>query len=210
MHRIVVGRRAPRYRRRMARKRRVVPGGLTYELRAFSIDETPLFPDDACRAYFLAHLRKVSARYRLRVRAYCLMRTHYRLLVSTTDANLSAAMRDLNGIYARWFNRRHGRRGHLFGERFDDEMVETDSHLLDRIRDMALGPVRVGLAATPAAWPWSSYASLIGRAPPQAFLVDGAVRRLFASSSRAVAIQRIRAFVETAAWPDTRRQRLAA
>lgn len=63
--------------------------------------------------------------YRVRVYAYCLMPNHYHLLVRTPEGNVSRAIQWLNGSYGIWYNRRHGRSGHLFGERFKAILVEN-------------------------------------------------------------------------------------
>jgi REP element-mobilizing transposase RayT len=42
------------------------------------------------------------------------MDNHSHVLVETPEANLSRTMRWLNVSYSMWFNRRHGRVGHLF------------------------------------------------------------------------------------------------
>jgi putative transposase len=54
---------------------------------------------------------------------YCLMSTHYHLIVRTENADLSPGMQQINSRHARSFNRRHGRRGHLFGDRFGSVFV---------------------------------------------------------------------------------------
>ena len=46
------------------------------------------------------------------------MDNHYHLLVETPEANLSRAMRQLNGVYTQAFNRRHRRVGHVLQGRF--------------------------------------------------------------------------------------------
>ena len=63
--------------------------------------------------------------------AYCLMTNHYHLLVETLDPNIGRGMERLNGIYARWFNWRHGYAGHLFERRYHDELVERDAQLFE-------------------------------------------------------------------------------
>jgi putative transposase len=193
----------------MARKRRVQEAGATYHVTTHGVAELSLFPDESCSTRFLELLADVAAKYEWRVRIYCLLSTHYHFLVTTPQPNISAGMRDLNGRYARWFNRRHGRRGHVFDGRFHGDPIASDSHLLECIRYIALNPVRANLCAHPAQWRWSSYAALIGRAPPPSFLAQNAMLGLFGSSRR-VAIDRIRAFVEVAAWPDSRGLTLAA
>ena len=113
------------------------------------------------------------------VRAHCLMSTHYHLLVETRTAQLSAAMRDLNGIYARWFNKEHGFRGHAFEDRFHAEQVEKDWHLVEILRYLALNPVRAGLATAPGHWRWGSYAAVMGLVRAPTFLDVAWTLRLF-------------------------------
>ena len=90
------------------------------------------------------------------------MTNHYHLLVRTPEPNLSEAMHHLNGAYARWFNRRHGYRGHLFERRFHSATIESDWHLLEACRYVVLNPVRAGLVKAPSEWVWSSYRATLG------------------------------------------------
>jgi putative transposase len=83
------------------------------------------------------------------------MTTHYHLLVSSTRESLSRGLGRLNGFYAQGFNKRHSRRGHLFGDRFAAFIVEGDEHLESACRYILLNPVRAGLCATAEEWLWS-------------------------------------------------------
>ena len=49
-------------------------------------------------------------------------------------ANLSAGMRQLNGVYTQLFNKWHGRAGHLFQGRYKAILIQKDSHLLEVCR----------------------------------------------------------------------------
>jgi hypothetical protein len=95
------------------------------------------------------------------------MTNHFHLVVAMKRPTLSAGMHWLNGCYAQWLNRRHGFKGHLFEDRFHSEPVESDAHLLELSRYVPLNPVRAGLCAHPADWPWSSYRATIGRERPR-------------------------------------------
>jgi REP element-mobilizing transposase RayT len=69
-------------------------------------------------------------------------------------------MHRLNGLYAQRFNRRHGRVGHLFQNRFSAHVIESDEHLVSAILYVGDNPVRAGLAERPADWPWMDIALL--------------------------------------------------
>jgi putative transposase len=121
---------------------------------------------------FLDLVEIVVRRYSWSCHAYCLMGNHYHLLVETREATLCAGMRHLNGLYAQGFNRRHGRVGHVFQGRFKAILVEGEGHLLRLARYIFRNPVRAGLCASPADWPWSSYRAMLGAPAPRCLTVD--------------------------------------
>jgi putative transposase len=85
------------------------------------------------------------------------MGNNYHLIIETPDANLSQGMRQLSGMYAQIFKRRHERVRHIFRGRFKGIVVQRNSHLLELSRYVVLNPVRAGMAAIPEQWRWSSY-----------------------------------------------------
>ena len=93
------------------------------------------------------------------------MTNHYHLIVETAEANLSAGMRQLNGVYTQKVNRRHNRVGHVFQGRFKGIVVERDSYLLALARYVVLNPVRAGMVKHARQWKWSSYHAMAGSAP---------------------------------------------
>jgi len=115
-----------------------------------------VFWDDEDRLFFVQLLRRVVRRYGWRVHAYCLMGTHYHLVVETLQPLLSAGMQRVNGRHAEEFNRKYRRTGHLFGDRFGARVVEDEEYLAEVCRYVINNPVRAGLCATPADWPWSA------------------------------------------------------
>ena len=139
-------------------------------------------------------LTEMIARFGWYVLAYCQMGNHYHVLVETPQPNLSRGMRQLNGVYAQSFNRRHGRIGHVFQARFHATLDERGEHLLAVSSYVPLNPVRAGLCHEPADWRWSSYRPTIGLEPPGSLAVD----RLLAyfADSREAARERYRVHVE--------------
>jgi REP element-mobilizing transposase RayT len=126
-------------------------------------DRQRIFSNDGERRRFMALLAEVKGRCAWQLLAYCLMSNHYHLLLKTPNANLAEGMHRLNGVYAQAFNRWHRRTGHLFQSRYGARLVDTDGHLLSTIRYIARNPVRAGLCADPAEWPWSSHRALVRR-----------------------------------------------
>jgi REP element-mobilizing transposase RayT len=149
----------------MARPLRIQFAGGFYHVMARGNERRAIFQDDFDRRAFLDQLWRVCDRLTWRVWSYCLMNNHYHLLVETQRPTLARGMRDINGVYAQAYNRRHDRVGHLFQGRYVARLVQKESYLLVLTRYIALNPVRAGLCTRPDEWLWSSY-GLIARNVP--------------------------------------------
>ena len=180
----------------MARPLRLqFPGGI-YHVTARGNDRRPIFEDDDDRARFLIVLASIVARYHVLCHAYCLMGNHYHLLLETPEANLSLAMRQLNGVYTQRFNRRHERCGHLLQGRFGAQLVAQDAYLWEVCRYIVLNPVRAGLVAHPRQWRWSSFGATAGETTAPGFLTMDWVQALGGAKTRGEAVERYTAFIE--------------
>jgi putative transposase len=179
----------------MPRRPRVHVPGSFHHLTAHGVDSRPLYEDDEDRWRFLGILSDVTREIGWRCLAFCLMTTHYHLLVQERDAPISRAMRLLNGRYVVAFNKRHARVGHLLNGRYRDTPITEESHLLAAVRYVALNPVEAGLCSRPESWPWSSYRELIGEARPSSFVSSAWLLALF-SPHPDQAKNRVREFVE--------------
>ncbi len=179
----------------MTRPLRLRIPGATHHVFARGIERQSIFRDPSDRQSFLSILAKVAHQERLRCHAYCLMGNHYHLILETERGSLSDAMRDLNGLYAQRFNRRHERTGHVFEGRFQSRLVDSEAYLLEAVRYVLLNPVRSGEVARAEDWLWSSYRATLGLAPAPSFLtLDTALGMLSADTGRAREL--FRAFVE--------------
>ena len=153
--------RAPRYRRQMATRPRRFAENAPTHLTSRAVDSLELFPTALACLEFLGLLKKISARVRWTIGAWCLMSTHYHLLVFTPDpATAPRAMQTLNSVYARWFNAEHARRGHVFGSRYTDTPCETDRHLSAALAYVWENPVRAGIVRDLTSYAWSGDALL--------------------------------------------------
>lgn len=179
----------------MPRTARLVAPAGTYHLTNRGTAGERVFRSSRDRHHFLALLELVVERYRWNCLMYCLMTTHYHLVVETPRGDLDRGMHRLNACYAQSFNRRRERFGHLFAERFHSVLVTTEEHMLGVVRYVALNPVEAGLCAAPQDWLWSSYAATAGLVPQPAFLAVDALLRHF-GRTRTTARRRLRSFVE--------------
>lgn len=154
----------------MPRPHRVDYPGAIHHVGTRGNYESPIVFDDEDRQRLIAIVARACARYEIDCGAWCLMTTHYHLILRSRTARLSSAMAWINGRFACWINARHGRSGHLFGARFFNRVLETDGYRREVARYLPLNPVRAGLVAQPEGWKWSSYASELGSTPRPEFL----------------------------------------
>ena len=124
--------------------------GATHHVAALAVEKEVAFREPADRRRLIAHLGAIVDLYQWKCRSFCLMGTHFHLILNTPEATLSRGMQHLCGAYAQWFNWKYGRRGHLFGRRFGSVQIFNESHLLNAHRYVALNPVRAGLSERPS------------------------------------------------------------
>lgn len=86
-------------------------------------DKREMFIDDVDFARYLALLERSARRFSVHVDGYCLMWNHVHLLLRPTAYPLWRLMHQVNSAYCGWFNRRHGRVGHVLQGRYKAQIV---------------------------------------------------------------------------------------
>jgi REP-associated tyrosine transposase len=185
----------------MPRPHRVQAAGVVYHVYARATGTELLHRDDADRLRFLSILAAIVEKHRLELHFAVVLSTHHHLLITTTRPNIAAAMQHLSGVYCQSYNRRHGRKGHLVAGRYGTQLVESEAHGIHLTTYLALNPVRAGLVDRPEAWPWSTYAGLIGLAPEWTCVNPGFLLTQFAAN-RTEARRCLREYVESVRLAD--------
>lgn len=133
--------------------------------------------DDIDRTTLLAALRDAAQSAAVALHAYSVVEDRLLLLATPQDAaGLSAMMQAFGRCYVARYNRRHGRSGSLWAERFRATVIEPARYLLPCMAYVELHPAGAlsaerqeqpadaqGLAAHVAADSWSSGAHHLGR-----------------------------------------------
>lgn len=140
----------------MARPLRIEFENASYHITARGNEKKDIFTVRRDYEKFLDYLGVVHKRYKTIVYSYVLMDNHYHLLIETPEPNLSRFMRDLNGHYTIYFNKKHERYGHLFQGRYKAILVDKDNYLLELSRYIHLNPVRAGILPKPEDYRYSS------------------------------------------------------
>ena len=133
-----------------------LPAEGIYHVTARGTGSQPIFVTDLDWLDFLDLLERASHAASWKCHAWCLMTTHYHLVLETSLGPLSSGMHGLNATYAQRFNRRHDRRGHLFESRFSAWVVRDEEHYEATCRYVLDNPARAGLDTPGRPWPWAA------------------------------------------------------
>lgn len=143
----------------MPRLPRPIADGLVYHALNRGNNRAAVFFDDEDYRAFLAALAKTRERYPFRLYGYCLMTNHFHLLLQPeAGQSVSSILQSLTVAHTWRYHRRHGSVGHVWQGRFKSPVVEADEHALVVLRYIEANPLRAGMVADPADYPWSSYA----------------------------------------------------
>jgi len=150
----------------MPRPLRIEYCGAWYHVMNRGINRMKIYLHDEHREIFLRLLKEIYILFDVKIHGYCLMDNHYHLLLKTPHANLSKAMRHLNGIYTQCFNRLENRDGALFRGRYKAILIEEENYLLKVSRYIHLNPLEANIAKKKNCYKWSSYRYYVDTPPP--------------------------------------------
>ena len=129
------------------------------------MNRSSIFDDDQDRKKFLEKLAGYIDADTCHIYAFALMDNHAHILFRTGAKGVSFVMRKLLTWYAQYFNRRHGRTGHLFENRYKSILCEEESYFLELVRYIHLNPVRAGIVKDSESlerYPWTGHGTIMG------------------------------------------------
>jgi putative transposase len=148
----------------MARLPRLTVPGYPHHVIQRGNNRQAIFASTADHTLLLALLAENAQKFRVAVHAYVLMTNHFHLLATPdTVDGLPLMMQAVGRRYVRAFNDVQGRSGTLWEGRYRATLIQTDRYLLTCMAYIDLNPVRAGLVADPAAYPWSSHGHYTGQ-----------------------------------------------
>jgi putative transposase len=139
----------------MSRPRSLLPPEGIYHVTTRGVSRMDIVRDDHDRARWCRFAEGIGERFLWACHAYCLMNNHFHLVVEAALDDLSRGMAQLNGRWARRFNERYDRTGHVFEARFEARVIADEDYYDAAVRYVLDNPVRAGLCARGADWPWS-------------------------------------------------------
>jgi putative transposase len=140
----------------VARKPRVEYKGAVYHVIHRGNNREYIFEDAADKRYLLSSIVDIKDPMGLSLMGYVIMSNHYHLLVKTEKRALSFVMQKLNNNYARYYNKKIGRSGHVFGDRYKSTLITDNNYLFSVLRYIHLNPVKAEMTENSYDYKWSS------------------------------------------------------
>ncbi|MBN2768429.1 MAG: transposase [Campylobacterales bacterium] len=154
----------------MARLPRIeIPG--YYHIINRGVEQREVFKEKEDYEYFIERLSYFAKQFDITIHNYCLMNNHYHLLIETRRGNLSKFMRQINGIYAVYFNKKYKRSGHLWQGRFKSWYITNEVYLCALTLYIEQNPLKAKIVKDIADYPYSSCHYFLEENTPE-FLKD--------------------------------------
>jgi putative transposase len=148
----------------MARLPRLSFAGLPHHVIQRGHNGQTIFQRPSDCQFMLDLLQEYARKFEVAVHAYVLLPNHFHLLLTPQTADgLPLMLQAVGRRYVRYFNDAQGRTGTLWDGRYRCTVLQPDLYLLACMTYMDLNPVRAGLSATAATYPWSSHGHYLGQ-----------------------------------------------
>ena len=133
-----------------------------YHVLVRGINKQNIFLDDEDKQKFIETIKIYKKKYKFSLLAYSIMDNHVHLVLEDNKHNLSDLMHDICCRYAKIFNSKYERKGHLFQNRFKSIAVETQNYLFNLIRYVHKNPEKEQISSVEN-YKWSSYNEFVNK-----------------------------------------------
>ena len=138
----------------MPRKPRIDLAGYHHIINC-GVNRSDIFMDESDYETFLKIVCKACRTYKVVLHDYCLMTNHFHLLVETERENLSSFMKQINGNYAIYANKKQKRSGHFWQGRYYSRYITSDEYFYTLVRYMEQNPIDAGLVENVTDYPYT-------------------------------------------------------
>ena len=145
----------------MPRPYRIQEAGFVHHIISRGNDRQEIFLSKDDYKTYLLFLEDARKEYPLNVYNYILMPNHLHLLVEPRrEGSLSKVMEIVSKAYAKYFNKKYERVGHVFQGRFKSFLIHDDRYFFACSRYIDLNPVKANMVKDPKDYGWSGYSTL--------------------------------------------------
>ncbi|MDR1868252.1 MAG: transposase [Treponema sp.] len=105
------------------------------------------------KTLFIQVIAEAHRKYAFKLWNFCIMDNHIHFLITPEkDCSLSLIMKWIKMVFTIRWNKLHGMKGHLWGDRFHARMIESREDFLRVFRYINQNPVKAGLVEQAKEW----------------------------------------------------------
>lgn len=159
----------------MPRQARKESGTGIFHVMMRGINHQNIFEDEEDNYQFINTLDRMRVKYddegnpcgsNCTYYAYCLMSNHFHLLIREREEKVGETIKRIASSYVYYYNRKYGRDGHLFKERFKSEPVNDMAYFTVLLRYIHQNPVKAGIVHRVKDYEYSSWGEFDGTVEP--------------------------------------------
>ena len=122
------------------------------------INKEYIFSKDNYKNKYLHLLFSNIKNYNEDLISFCIMDNHAHIVLHYQQPkDVSTLMHTINTAYAKWYNKKNGRVGYVFRDRYKVEEIKDLHHLYSCIKYVHNNPVKAGIVSNPLDYLYSSY-----------------------------------------------------
>lgn len=120
-----------------------------------------IFAEVSEKQYFIKQLKEHVEKGNISIVAYCLMDNHVHLLLHSELQKMTETLKKINIKFAKFYNSKYKRVGHVFQDRFKSEVIDSENYLIGAMRYIHNNPVKAKISIDVSDYYWSSYKEYI-------------------------------------------------
>lgn len=140
----------------MARKIRITEPGF-YHIVSRGNLKSNIFESTLDYEKFLSLISNIKKDFNITIHSFCLMTNHYHILLETHEKNISKAIHNLNNTYAKYFNKKYKKVGHLFQSRFFSSLLYDEVQALQVAKYIERNPITAYMVKNIIEYPYQSF-----------------------------------------------------
>lgn len=122
------------------------------------INKEYIFEKEENKNKYFNLMKKYYLKYKIDIISYCIMDNHTHLILYSDEIkNISSFMKQINSIYAFYYNKKYDRVGYVFRNRFKSILLLTREQLCRCIKYIHMNPVKANIVKVESEYKYSSY-----------------------------------------------------
>lgn len=147
--------------------------GEIFHIYNHAVDNFLLFYVEEDYDYFLSIFKNKLEKIPAEIYAYCLMPNHYHFLIrQVSDKTIYKLFNYAYISYARYYNNRYNRKGHIFRTPLQHINVNSKTYMIQLCKYIHMNPVYANLVDKPEDWKYSNYLEWIKKRKSLLFAED--------------------------------------